>query len=380
MHMITKDDFEAIRPYIGEEVPKAINRITQQPIFYRALAHIFDAKSQKELERIVKGITTTYDFQRKIMYTGIQKILEKSSRGLSFSGFEQLQRSTPHVYVSNHRDIFLDSGILQSLLVDHDLETTQITFGNNLMDGSLITDLGKINKMFTVFREGTMREQYENAKRLSAYIRQVIANENESVWIAQRNGRTKDGNDQTQVGLINMLLTSNRKHFVEGLAVLNIIPMAISYEYEPCDYLKVQELYQSRGKTYSKQPGEDLQSILTGVNDYKGRIHLGLGEPLNRDLLEEIYERYDKNDRYQQVATYIDREIYRHYKLWPTNYIAVDLLENKTQHQKHYSPEELNVFQTHMDNCLLKMRGDKDIMRKMLLQMYAYPVWNRSKV
>lgn len=377
--MITKVEFEEIRPYVGAEVPAAIARIVKHPIFFKALGYIFQDLIQDELEMLVSDIHTTYDFQRRIMHTGIRRILKRSSGGLSFSGFEQLTTKKAHVYVSNHRDIFLDSGILQILLVEHGLDTTQITFGSNLMDGALITDLGKINKMFTVFRGGNRREQYENARRLSAYIRQVIEKEQESVWIAQRNGRTKDGNDQTQVGLINMLLASDRKNFVQGLGRLNIIPMAISYEFEPCDFLKVQELYHSLDKPYIKQAGEDLKSIITGVEEYKGRIHLALGKPLDEEALQLIYDRYDKQERYRQIALYIDREIYQNYKIWPNNYIAVDLLENVSALAKYYSKEEYEAFNGHIEKCLGRMKGDMGIMRKMLLEMYAYPYYNQRK-
>ena len=375
--MITNVEFEEIRPYIGTEVSAAIQRIVKYDLFFDVLQYFFPEISRAEMKSLVKDIHTTYDFQRQIMHTGIRRMINTSSKGLTYTGFERIDPDKAYVYISNHRDIFLDSGILQVLLVEHEIDTTQITFGSNLMQLPLITDLGKINKMFTVFRGGSRREQYEHAKRLSAYIRQVISLEKESVWIAQRSGRTKDGNDQTQVGLVNMLLASDRKDFVGSLSRLNIVPMAISYEYEPCDYLKVQELYDSIDKTYIKKSGEDLQSIIAGVVEPKGHIHLALGKPIEEAHLQEIYDNYDKQDRCRQLAQSIDREIYTHYKLWPTNYIAADMHSGQTKYTDHYSREEYQNFDAYIKQRLQRLTGDQEIMRQMFLEMYANPVYNR---
>ncbi|RMG21480.1 MAG: acyltransferase [Bacteroidetes bacterium] len=374
--MIQHLEFEDIRPYVGDEVREAIGRLSTQDVFFRALHFFFPEYSRAQLEEKIRQIDNTHDFQRQIMHKGIRRILANSSDGLSFSGFDRIESDGAYLYISNHRDIFLDSGILQILLVEHDMDTTQITFGSNLMESQLITDLGKINKMFTVYRGGSMREQYEQARRLSAYIRRVIEQEGESIWIAQRSGRTKDGYDRTQVGLINMLLASDRKHFARALTALHIVPMSISYEYEPCDYLKVRECYLSRERPYTKQPGEDLQSIISGVRDHKGRIHLALGEPLQEAKLRHIEQTYDKAERNRQLALWLDEQIDSHYRLWPTHYLAADMLSARQTYAHQYTHEDATRFEAHLARRLKQLEGvgPETELRHMLLQLYAAPV------
>jgi 1-acyl-sn-glycerol-3-phosphate acyltransferase len=305
----------------------------------------------------------------------IRRIIEDSSDGLSSSGFENLSTKSAYLYISNHRDIFLDSGILQVLLVEHGFNTTQITFGNNLMDGQLITDVGKINKMFTVYREGTGREIYENSKRLSSYIRQCVTKENESVWIAQRNGRTKAGDDKTQTGLLKMLNVSNEMSFLEGYKELQIVPVSVSYEYEPCDILKAQELNLSQNYTYKKSPGEDVKSIVNGVIEHKGRIHFTIGKPISNSLLEIEHET-NLNEKIKLLGNLIDEQIYQNYKLWPSNYVAYDLFFNKTKYNNYYSKADVDKFLTHINKRLENSNGDKETLRQMLYKMYANPVIN----
>ncbi|MGZ4118845.1 MAG: 1-acyl-sn-glycerol-3-phosphate acyltransferase, partial [Bacteroidia bacterium] len=275
-------NFDDIRPYYDHEAREVMQRIKNDPMFMQLVKHIWPGMTRQEAFAKADKVNDNMAFQLEFMHQAIRVIVERSSTGLTCSGFENVDPDKAYLYIANHRDILLDSAILQILLVEHGFKTSEITFGNNLMQGNFITDFGKLNRMFTVLREGNSRELYEISQKLSAYIRHTIVDKNVSVWIAQRNGRTKDGNDITQTGLIKMLNMSGGKNFSESIRQLQIVPLSISYEYEPCDDLKVQELYlSSLHSKYVKAPGEDLNSIITGIMQPKGRIHMTVGKPIN---------------------------------------------------------------------------------------------------
>ncbi|MCK6648240.1 MAG: 1-acyl-sn-glycerol-3-phosphate acyltransferase, partial [Bacteroidia bacterium] len=285
-----------------------------------------------------------------------------------------------YLFIANHRDILLDSAILQILLFEHGHDTSEITFGDNLMEQGFITDFGRLNRMFTVKREGTARELYDISKKLSAYIRHTILEKKVSVWIAQRNGRTKDGFDQTQTGLLKMINISGNGNFVESFKEVKIVPLTISYEYEPCDALKVQELYLSSLHTkYVKAPGEDLNSIITGIVQPKGRIHMTVGKPIIEEL-EEINKSENENDKIKQLANLIDKQIYSDFKLWPVNYIAYDLLANGNKYEKQYSPVEKENFIQYIEKNIEKLKGEKEALYNLFIKMYAAPVLNKESI
>lgn len=314
------------------------------------------------------------DFQLEFMHPAIRRIVERSSDGLTCEGFEHLHPEQAYLFVANHRDILLDSAILQVLLVEHGFSTSEITFGDNLMEKGFITDFGKLNRMFTVLREGTGRELYDISKKLSAYIRYTLTEKKVSVWIAQRNGRTKDGFDQTQTGLLKMLNISGEGSLIENFSALKIVPVTISYEYEPCDFLKVQEAYLSSLHTkYVKAPGEDLNSIITGVTMPKGRIHMAIGKPVVETLSGlDIFT--NEHDKIKQLTAMIDHEIYQGYKLWPVNYIASDLLDDAQQFTAFYTAQEKKNFQDYAQNTISKLQGDPDTLMSLFLKIYANPV------
>jgi hypothetical protein len=274
-------NFEDIRPYYDHEAREAMQKIKEDPLFMQLVNYIWPGMTKEEAFVKADKVNDNMSFQLEFMHQAIRVIVARSSTGLTCNGFDNLDPNSAYLYIANHRDILLDSAILQILLVEHGFKTSEITFGNNLMMGGFINDFGKLNRMFTVLREGNSRELYEISQKLSAYIRHTIVDKNVSVWIAQRNGRTKDGNDLTQTGLLKMLNLSGKKSFGENIKELKIVPLSISYEYEPCDDLKVQELYlSSLHSKYVKAPGEDLNSILTGIRQPKGRIHMEVGKPL----------------------------------------------------------------------------------------------------
>src|SRR6218665_2804730 len=238
-------NFDDIRPYYDHEAHEVMQKLKSDPLFMQLVNYIWPGMTQEEAFAKAAKVNDNMTFQLEFMHQAIRVIVERSSTGLTCSGFENVDPNQAYLYIANHRDILLDSAILQILLVEHGFKTSEITFGNNLMQGDFITNFGKLNRMFTVLREGNSRELYEISQKLSAYIRHTIVDKNVSVWIAQRNGSTKDGNDMTQTDLLKMLNMSGKNRFTESIKQLKIVPLSISYEYEPCDDLKVQELYLS---------------------------------------------------------------------------------------------------------------------------------------
>lgn len=370
--------YDDIRPYNEQEVGEAIERLNESPLFFAGMRYFFPLENPKDLVDFMSNIKTVSDFQLKIMHRGIRKIIERSSDGLSVSGIENLDRDKNYLFLSNHRDIFLDSGILQILLVENGFDTTEITFGENLMQNPVFTDIGKINKMFKVYRDGKPRELVEKSLAHSAYMRYAITEKHQSIWIAQRAGRTKDGNDQTHTGVLKMLDSSGSSDFESNMKELNIVPLSVNYEYEPCDYSKINEIYQSQFGPYVKQKNEDMQSVVAGVVNYKGKIHFGIGKPLNEEY--EITSNILRiNDKIKELAGLIDLKIYQNYRLFATNFIAVDLLENSSQYSEKYTPNEKERFVNHIENQLNQLGGNRNDLRIMFLKMYANSVYNYNK-
>lgn len=373
--MLNYFDFEEIRPYHANEFAAAWQRIHSNPNFSAALAYVFSPEEKAALESDFPEFSSTKDFQLKIMHKAIRNILKKSSKGLSYSGFERIQPNQNYTFIANHRDIFLDSGILQILLVENGHDTSEITFGSNLMIDQFLIDVGKVNKMFTVHRTGNRRELYENSMRLSNYMRHAILSKKQSTWIAQRNGRTKNGCDETQVAVLKMLFASKPDNFIESFKELNIAPVCISYEYEPCDALKVREIYASRNGSYTKAPGEDLKSILCGITEQKGKIHLEICQPIQEELIAISLS----SDPFKALCQYMDKEMHRAFKLFPGNYVAFDLMQHAALYAHKYSPAEKEFFLDYMHGKLNTIAGDKDELQKIFLSIYANPVVNALK-
>lgn len=373
------EQFETIRPYEDHEVKTVIKRVIQNPQIIPVLNYLYPGKDIEELLKEFSKIETIYQFQHFFSDYTVKKIIEKSSAGLTYQGTENISPEQAYLFIANHREIVLDSAIMQIVLADNGHNTTQITFGENLMTIKLLLDLGKLNKMFTFYRGGTRTEQYNNARLYSAYFDHVICEKKESIWIAQRNGRTKDGNDKTQSALLKML-TVNKEEIGQALTCLNIVPVTLSYEKEPCATLKVREVYLSRDKPYVKGPKEDLMSILEGITGDKGRIHLAFGKPLNPYIEKLAGEGLSKNDMIEKVAEEIDRQVYADYKLWPNNYIAFDMLHNSGKYKDQYSDEEQRIFTEDMNKRVGELEQlDSSAIKDLFLQMYARPVMNKEE-
>jgi hypothetical protein len=226
--------------------------------------------------------------------------------------------------------------------------------------------------MFKIVRDGTPREILINSMNVSRYMRYVVTQKKQSVWIAQRNGRSKDGNDKTEIAVLKMFTMSSQKNFVENLLELNITPIAVSYEYEPCDCLKTREIYISRRQNYIKSENEDLGSIIHGIQQYKGNMHIAVCCPLNKNDLEEC-AKLSHSQKFKRLADIIDCRIYDGYHLWQTNYIAHDLRSGKDQFSAFYTIEEKEKFTTYMQQRLQAIEGDPNELKEIFLGIYANP-------
>ena len=368
------DKFEDLRPYYESEISPAMQRIADSSYLPVMAKFIFPDKEVAEVRDLLLKIKTIDEFQFQVMYYFNKTVVEQTIGEFTCSGIEQLDLNKSYLFISNHRDIVLDSSLMQYLFYENGLRTTEITFGSNLMSSQLVVDIGKSNKMFKVVRGGSIRDFYKNSMHLSEYIRYTITEKKESIWIAQRNGRTKDGSDATDQGIIKMFCMSNTDHAVHSADELNIVPVAVSYGVEPCDIFKTRELYLSRnGKAYVKKEGEDVQSILTGITQYKGNVHFSICKPICREELDFIAKNYP-NEFHKKIALLIDERIYANYKLHNNNYIAHDIRSGKDIYKSCYSAEEKERFIDRKKQMLEQIDGNKEILESIFLGIYANPV------
>lgn len=376
--MIKNPKFDDIRPYYEDEIPAAMQRIAECEAFPLLASYVFPEMSLEEARQTVKAYVTISDFQLDAMRRVNEQVIERSITDFSYSGIERLDAGKRYLYVSNHRDIVLDSCLLQYAIVMSGFETTEITFGANLMMNPVVIDIGRSNKMFRVERPGgSIKDFYRASSHLSEYIRFAITEKNESVWIAQRNGRTKDGKDATDQGIIKMFCMSEPKDKIKALAELNIVPVSISYEWEPCDVLKALELYESQYTAYTKKPGEDLNSILTGILQPKGKVHIEFCEPVTVEDLSS-YEEMTNNEYHKAVAKLMDSRINAAYRLYPNNYIAHDLLYGNMKYQSMYTEEQREAFVRHMAELDKYDTCDLERLREIFIAIYANPIDSKS--
>ena len=371
--------FNDIRPYYNSEIPAAMHRIANNPLLEKAVAYLYPGLDVAPVRKQIESISTAEEFQSQVMYPAVNRIIGSTSTNFTYDGLENLDPSLSYLFVSNHRDIMLDATLLSYALFLHGLETPEITFGANLMQGEFVIDIGKSNKMFRVERPGKdVREFYKSLEHLSDYIRFTIRQKRQSIWIAQRNGRTKNGEDRTDQGIIKMFAISGPQDNVRAIADLNIVPVAISYEWEPCDLLKAIELFKSSKGPYQKKPGEDLNSIITGVIQQKGRIHISVCPRITEEDLRP-FEALAHNSFYKSVASLVDSRICKAYKLFQNNYIAHDILHSADTYRQYYSSAEKEAFEAYLAGLLAKADGcDYDQIRNLLLGIYSIPVDSKS--
>lgn len=372
------NEFDDIRPYNDSEVEGALLRIASNPLFENISKYLFPTKPADYLKGMLLSCKTTKDFQVKVMSVIVSKILADTAKKLTVDGLEYFEENKKYLLLSNHRDIVLDSAIIQLVFYKYGLQTTQIAVGDNLITSSFIEDIARTNKMIKVVRGVTAKELYSSSKKLSDYIRHSITNNLSSIWIAQRNGRTKDGVDITEQGVLKMLSMSGDGNFTNEFEALNILPVAISYQYEPCDYLKALELYVSKRQKYVKSEGEDLRSILTGITQFKGNIHISFTKPVTHEEIE-VSSQLDKNERFKHLASTIDERIIPAFKLWNNNYIAYDMLYNTDKFSNHYTAEEKQAFASYVAFKISPFEGDVEEIRRIFLEIYANPIVNKLK-
>ena len=367
--------FNDIRPYYDCEVNQAMRRVARNPLTEKVVRFLNPEADMESVRNRLEHIVSAAEFQAQFMYPAVGKIVEKTSRGYTCDGLERLSKDKNYLFVSNHRDIVLDAALVTYATLSAGWDSPEITFGANLMQGELIVDIGKSNKMFRVERPGTdVREFYRQSEHLSDYIRTTLLQKKQSVWIAQRNGRTKDGMDRTDQAIVKMFAMSGPRDRVQAIADLNIVPVSISYEWEPCDLLKAVETYRRSQGPYKKKEGEDLNSILTGLLQEKGRIHFTLCEPLTEEDLRP-FAGLPSNAFFKKVASLIDARICPAYRLFPNNHIAHDLLSGMQEFAGEYSPEQKQAFESHLSSCLAQVaEADRDAIRERLLGIYAAPV------
>jgi 1-acyl-sn-glycerol-3-phosphate acyltransferase len=370
--------FDKIRPFYDAEVNEAIQAAVNHPMMKALMGFTFPDVDEEVWKDQLKRTHSIRDFQCNFIYKSVQKVLEKSSEGLTTSGFEKLEPNTSYLFISNHRDIILDTSLLNVSLFDHGLVMTASAIGDNLVKKSFLKTLSKLNRNFLVQRGLPPRELLESSKLMSEYIAQLLLRENRSVWIAQREGRTKDGNDATHSGVLKMLaMGSDEASLMDYFKKIRIVPVSISYEYDPTDALKMPQLIaEANDQIYIKEKNEDFITLLSGIIGQKKRIHISVGDVLDTEL-DKIAQEFDNNNKQiQALAQAIDDSILQSYKLWPTNYIAYDLL-NKTNTYSHlYTENEKSLFERRLE---MKIDENNSQMLESFLAMYANPVVNKSK-
>jgi 1-acyl-sn-glycerol-3-phosphate acyltransferase len=370
--------FDAIRPFYDAEINEAILNVIHHPMMKALMNFTFPDMANEEWKEQLSKTHSIRDFQCNFIYYTLLKVLEKSSDGLTTSGFEKLEKGESYLFISNHRDILLDTTLLNVALFEHGLVMTSSAIGDNLVKKDFLNILAKLNRNFLVQRGLTPREMLQSSKTLSEYIGYLLLHEGRSVWIAQREGRTKDGNDATNPGVLKMVgMGSDEDNLMDYFKKIKVVPVSISYEYDPTDVLKIPQLLaEANNEVYIKEKNEDFMTLLSGVMGQKKRIHIHIGDVLNTEI-DEIKEEFNNgNKQIQALAQVIDDSVIQNYKLWPTNYVAYDIL-NKTDTYSHlYTAEQKSLFERRLE---MRIDAENPVALQGLLDMYANPVVNKLK-
>ena len=372
-----KEEEKSTGLYSNEEVQSGIQEILNHSGFLEGVKKFLPEKIYNYCLSLVAEVKSIDDFQSGITSLLLRYIEQKSITELTVSGLENLQKEQKYLFISNHRDIILDSAYLNLHLFDHGIPTSQIAIGDNLMQHRISELLFFINKSFVVQRTGTPRELYAHSINLSKYILQTISEKTDSVWIAQAEGRAKDGNDKTQAGLLKMISLSGGKDLKSHFQALQVVPVSISYELDPTDSLKTKEyLAKLKNPELKKTYQEDLQSMLLGINGEKGKVHFNFGKPLVEEL--EIFDTLaNRKEQMDYLAKLIDHSIHQNYKLNPINYVAYDLLFPQKKYGEMYNSEEWKKYGDYFDKKVAQLAPDEQQLgREYLLKMYANPLLN----
>ena len=374
------EQFDPIRPFEPDELPDVFDRLLQNEQFSSVLAYFYPDVPKEALAAKMHACKDNLDFQKTFCYGFLVQLLARLSKGCNID-IASLDTDSRYTFISNHRDIVLDSALLDKLLIDAGFNTTcEIAIGDNLLKLPWVKDLVRVNKSFIVERALSMREMLMASKRLSEYMHFVIAEKNDNVWIAQREGRAKDSNDRTQEAILKMMVMGGEGSIIDRLKQLHLVPLAISYEYDPCDYLKAAELQARRDNpSWQKGPMDDVTSMQTGIMGYKGYIHYQCADCID-SYLDTIPADTPKTELFRLIADHIDRQIFAGYRLYPNNYVALDLLHGDSAHADHYTAEDKAQFEAYLKGQLdkIEMEGKDDAyLREQMLKMYANPAINQ---
>ena len=373
------EEFDEIRPYSPEELPKIFEELLSDSDFIEVIKKVLPDTPIEALANILRNCKTNLDVQKNIFYGLLHDIIKKCSDGFSFDSSQIADKNKGYTFISNHRDIVLDSGFLSVGLIDNGFPTTvEIAIGDNLLIYPWIKKLVRVNKAFIVQRALSMRQMLEASARMSRYIHFAVTQKQENIWIAQREGRAKDSNDRTQDSVLKMLAMGGSGDVIDSLKELNIVPLSLSYEYDPCDFLKAQEMQLKRDvEGFKKSQQDDLVNMHTGIFGYKGRIHFQTGPCINDEL--EALRGLPKVEIFTKVSEIIDRYIHRNYRMYPANYIACDMLNGNKAMAELYTAEDKAKFEAYLEKKISLINiPDKDIdfLRERILTMYANPAIN----
>ncbi|MDO9152515.1 MAG: 1-acyl-sn-glycerol-3-phosphate acyltransferase [Paludibacter sp.] len=372
--------FDEIRCYNNDEINDALERLTNEKSFMKVLSTIYPLIPKEAIKQRVLSFHTAIDFQKELVFPFLQYLEANKTTGIALNGLEKTDPSKSYLYISNHRDIILDSAFLCAKFIERGIDTVEIAIGDNLLIFPWIEELVKVNKSFIVKRGLSPRQVLESSKLLSEYMNYTLNQKNQSVWIAQREGRAKDSNDRTQESLLKMFNMYGKGTFTENLTRLNICPLAISYEYDPCDFLKAQEFQLKRDvPDYKKQPQDDLISMQTGVMGYKGRVVYSITGDINQELKAVENSAKSKNEMISTIAQVIDQRIHANYTIFENNKIAYDLLNRTLKFAGDYTMMEKLDFERYLEKQIEKIDitdKDDDFLMLKLLEMYANPLIN----
>lgn len=380
--MKVPSEFDAIRPFEPEELPEVMERLIADPQFRMVMGYVFADVPFDALAAKMRQCKDNLSFQYTFPYVFLKQLIAKASTGCDMD-HSSIDLNKRYTFISNHRDIVLDSALLDVLLFDAKCTTTcEIAIGDNLLAAPWIKDLVRVNKSFIVERSAGIREMLASSKRLSEYMHFVIAHKHDNIWIAQREGRAKDSNDRTQEALLKMMAMGGEGSVADRLRQLHLVPLAISLEYDPCDWLKAREFQLKRDiEGWKKTRQDDVESMRTGIMGYKGQIHYHCA-PCIDSFLDTLSADMPKGEVFAAVAQHIDKCIHANYRLYPNNFIALDKLNGNDEHADRYTADDKARFEQYINGQLAKIDipgKDEQFLMTRMLEMYANPAINHLK-
>ena len=380
--MKVPSEFDAIRPFEPEELPEVMERLIADPQFRMVMGYVFADVPFDALAAKMRQCKDNLSFQYTFPYVFLKQLIAKASTGCDMD-HSSIDLNKRYTFISNHRDIVLDSALLDVLLFDAKCTTTcEIAIGDNLLAAPWIKDLVRVNKSFIVERSAGIREMLASSKRLSEYMHFVIAHKHDNIWIAQREGRAKDSNDRTQEALLKMMAMGGEGSVADRLRQLHLVPLAISLEYDPCDWLKAREFQLKRDiEGWKKTRQDDVESMRTGIMGYKGQIHYHCA-PCIDSFLDTLSADMPKGEVFATVAQHIDKCIHANYRLYPNNFIALDKFNGNEEHANRYTADDKARFEQYISGQLAKIDipgKDEQFLMTRMLEMYANPAINHLK-